>query len=173
MQVFHPRHLVPLNRPETVTGIKLACQRWGFFDDEKDGSPRNDGIVIVSHSNGSVGHGWILKDCPTIAKRSAFMDPIVFCLWEGAVCERFCYRSPRTVSSLTCRAQFNPPGTPELIRPLFFLLQAIKMLLYYFVASEIGIANTIQRVSTLASVAWAFCGDALTSKLPLRILSAL
>jgi hypothetical protein len=67
---------------------------------------------------------------------------------------------------------FDSAGTPELIRPLF-LLQAIEMLLYYFVASEIGIANTIQRVSTLASVAWAFCGDALTSKLPLRILSAL
>jgi hypothetical protein len=152
MQIFHPRHLVPFNRPETVTSIKLACQRWGFFNEETSGSATNDGIVIMSHSNGSVGHGWILKDCPTIAKRSAFVDPIVFCLWEGAVCERFCYRSPRTVSSLDMSEHtFGICWNAEIHPSLFSFLQAMEMLLYYFIASEIGIANTIQRVSTLAS----------------------
>jgi hypothetical protein len=90
MQIFHPRHLVPFSHLETVNSIKLACERWSFFDEAIDTSP-SDGIVIMSHSNGSVGHGWLLKDCPSIAKRSAFVDPIVFCLWEGAICERFCW----------------------------------------------------------------------------------
>jgi hypothetical protein len=68
--------------------------------------------------------------------RSALVDPVVFCLWEGGeflwctlgsladssradVCYNFCYREP-----------YN----------------AIELLLHWFIASEIGIATSIQRV---------------------------
>lgn len=37
----------------------------------------------MSHSNGSVHHGWVLKDAPELVRRSTFVDPVVFSLWEG------------------------------------------------------------------------------------------
>jgi hypothetical protein len=40
----------------------------------------------------------VLKDCPSLARRNTFVDPVVFCLWEGDVCHSFCYRKPATVS---------------------------------------------------------------------------
>lgn len=43
----------------------------------------------------------MLKDCPSLVKRSTFVDPVVFCLWEGDVCHSFCYRQPATVSLLS------------------------------------------------------------------------
>lgn len=64
----------------------------------------------MSHSNGSVAHGWsksvirgtadgsVLKDCPSMTRRNVFVDPVVFLLWEGDVCHSFCYRNPNTVS---------------------------------------------------------------------------
>lgn len=44
----------------------------------------------------------VIKDLPSLAKRSVFVDPVVFCLWEGDVCYNFCYREPKTVSFRCC-----------------------------------------------------------------------
>lgn len=97
------------------------------------------GIAVLSHSNGSIAHGWLIKDCPEMILRNVLVDPVVFCLWEGGefdpwsylsrsadaipfatdVCYNFCYREPHN---------------------------AIELLLHWFIASEIGIANSIQRV---------------------------
>lgn len=33
--------------------------------------------------SGSTAHAWVLKDAPDLAARSLFVDPVVFCLWEG------------------------------------------------------------------------------------------
>lgn len=60
----------------------------------------------------------MLKDAPTLMARSIFVDPVVFCLWEGDVCHSFCYRSPST---------------------------PLELALHYLIASEIGIAHYIQR----------------------------
>ncbi|RXK38174.1 hypothetical protein M231_04548 [Tremella mesenterica] len=111
---FHPRYLKPWSREEMVGSIKGICKRWQFWDEDSEGG----GVSLMSHSNGSVGHSWILKDCPALARRNVFVDPVVFCLWEGDVCYNFCYRKPST---------------------------AMELLLQYFVASEAGIANYIQR----------------------------
>lgn len=94
------------------------CQRWGFWEPGDDGPKGRGGVSLLSHSNGSVHHGWVLKDAPELVRRSCFVDPVVFSLWEGDVCFSFCYRKPR---------------------------KAIELALYYFVASEVGIANYIQR----------------------------
>lgn len=51
---FHPRHLRPFTRQEVVDGVKAICKKWGFWD----GSSRGGGISLLSHSNGSVAHGW-------------------------------------------------------------------------------------------------------------------
>ena len=57
----------------------------------------------------------VLKDCPELTRRNTFVDPVVFCLWEGGqpdihiplvhllislpdICHAFCYRKPATVS---------------------------------------------------------------------------
>ncbi|WRT69556.1 uncharacterized protein IL334_006543 [Kwoniella shivajii] len=115
--LFHHRHLRPWTRQQLVDAMKNICTQWGFWDEGARGSMRG-GVSLLSHSNGSVAHGWILKDCPSLVKRSTFVDPVVFCLWEGDVCYNFCYRKPSS---------------------------AIELLLYYFIASEVGIAHYIQR----------------------------
>lgn len=103
---FHKRHLRPYARKEFVRDVAAACERWGFFSDQgisqvapdnktdrHELEPRREhhlcgrrdkgGVVLLSHSNGSVGHAWLLKDKPEITKRNAFVDPIVFSCWEG------------------------------------------------------------------------------------------
>ncbi|GHJ88728.1 hypothetical protein NliqN6_5130 [Naganishia liquefaciens] len=132
MHIFHPRHLKPPSRGETTAAIRAICARWGFWPAERLSreslaghnargsnvdSPRR-GIVVFSHSNGSIAHGWLIKDCPEMILRSALVDPVVFCLWEGDVCYNFCYREPHNT---------------------------IELLLHWFIASEIGIATSIQR----------------------------
>ncbi|TXT09144.1 hypothetical protein VHUM_02618 [Vanrija humicola] len=116
--IFNRRFLRPWTRAEFTKAIKNACERWGFWTEGVDGAPDQGGVSMLSHSNGSVHHGWILKDIPSLTRRNTFVDPVVFCLWEGDVCYNFCYRKPK---------------------------KPIELLLYYFIASEVGIANYIQR----------------------------
>lgn len=128
-EIFDSRHLKPWTRPELVSMVRTVCQKWGFWTPGQDGRMARGGVSMMSHSNGSVHHGWVLKDAPELVRRSTFVDPVVFSLWEGGellaplmlttdVCFSFCYRKPRA---------------------------ALELLLYYFVASEVGIANYIQR----------------------------
>ena len=145
--VFHPRHLRPWSRTEVVNVMKRICTKWGFWEEGDDETPSKGGVSMLSHSNGSVAHGWrkyrygvvaqadlpVLKDVPSLVKRSTFVDPVVFCLWEGDVCHSFCYRQPATVS----RKPSVSMSADE---------KALELLLYYFIASEVGIANYIQRV---------------------------
>lgn len=88
MHVFHPRHLKPPSRNETVTDIRAICKRWNFWSEDaavrdEGGKPARRGIAILSHSNGSIAHGWLIKDCAEMILRNALVDPVVFCLWEG------------------------------------------------------------------------------------------
>ncbi|TIA95779.1 hypothetical protein E3P96_03759 [Wallemia ichthyophaga] len=73
---------------------------------------------IVSHSFGTIAHTHILKDAPGLVRKSVLLDPVTFCLWEGDLCYRFLYRVPQT---------------------------AMELLMHYFVATETGLANTLQR----------------------------
>lgn len=111
--IFHRRFLEPWTRRELVAAVKEAVTRHGFWDPDFGG-----GVSLLSHSNGSVHHAWVLKDCPEIVQRNTFVDPVVFGMWEGDVCFNFVYRKPR---------------------------EALELLLEYFVATEVGIANYIQR----------------------------
>ncbi|KZS98053.1 hypothetical protein SISNIDRAFT_436884 [Sistotremastrum niveocremeum HHB9708] len=76
------------------------------------------GVTCISHSNGSYAHAWLLKECSHLIKRSCFVDPVTFCSWEGDVCYNFVYKP--------CYSGFN-------------------LLMRYFVGTEIGVANLIQR----------------------------
>lgn len=105
-QPWDPRHLYPTPRKQVVGDLVDACRRWRFYDDQGvtspvqaehdndesdtgdrldrlDGPRENGGVILLSHSNGSVAHTWILKDVPGLTKRNALVDPVVFCSWEG------------------------------------------------------------------------------------------
>ena len=106
-QFWDPRHLQPTPRKQFVGDLLEACKRWNFYNergivtpmrqdfdgdinsdaserlDHLDGTRKNGGVVLLSHSNGSVAHTWMLKDVPGLTKRNALVDPVVFCSWEG------------------------------------------------------------------------------------------
>ena len=79
----------------------------------------------------------VLKRCPAMISRNTFIDPVCFCLWEGDICHSFCYREPKTVCAKTYCIMIAHD-------------QALEVLLFYFVACEVGIANYIQRVRKLS-----------------------
>ena len=60
----------------------------------------------------------MLKVHPEAIYKSCFVDPVTFCSWEGDVCYNFIYRK--------CS-------------------NAIELLMSYFVGTELGVANLLQR----------------------------
>ncbi|KAG8975875.1 hypothetical protein FRB90_009386, partial [Tulasnella sp. 427] len=107
--ILHPTHVIPLSRDQWVNGLRMLIEklRW----DE-------DGVTMVSHSKGSLVHTWMLKSHPELIKRSCFVDPVCFCLWEGDLAWNFVYRRP---------------------------INAIHLIMKYFAATEPGIALAVQR----------------------------
>ncbi|GAA5949001.1 hypothetical protein JCM21900_003168 [Sporobolomyces salmonicolor] len=76
------------------------------------------GATVLSHSNGTIVHGWLVKDCPQLVARSCFVDAVCFCLWEPWVCYNFLYSKTS--------------------RPIEYLMR-------YFVSRELGIAVMLSR----------------------------
>ena len=56
--IFHPWHLRPWTRKETVEGMKAICTRWGFWEDGGSKGRAKGGVSMLSHSNGSIAHSW-------------------------------------------------------------------------------------------------------------------
>ena len=126
MSFFHPQHLHPPNKTGTNRGLRALVAKWGF----------EDGITVVSHSNGTIVHGWLLKESPDLVKRSCFVDPVTFCLYEPFIAHNFLYRKPTT---------------------------GIQVLMQYYVARELGIALMLQRYfDWSANITWAEEIPALT-----------
>lgn len=69
MSFFHPEHRRPPSKIGTTKALAALVQKWGF----------EDGLTVVSHSNGTIVHGWLLKVVPELVKRSCFIDPVTFC----------------------------------------------------------------------------------------------
>ncbi|KAF8165274.1 hypothetical protein B0H34DRAFT_649014 [Crassisporium funariophilum] len=134
---FHRDFLNPLNRHQMAKGMAELLEKLGWVtlgaenekarnmecEDEKDAmsvsfEESQRGVTLLSHSNGSYTHAWMLKGYPEIIARSCFVDPVTFCSWEGDVCYNFFYRPAKT---------------------------GIELLMRYFVASEIGVSNLLQR----------------------------
>ncbi|KAF9483591.1 hypothetical protein BDN70DRAFT_911181 [Pholiota conissans] len=80
--------------------------------------PNQRGITMISHSNGSYIHAWMLKGYAELIGRSCFIDPVTFCSWEGDVCYNFLYRPCTT---------------------------GMELIIRYFVGTELGVANLLQR----------------------------
>ncbi|KAF8529187.1 hypothetical protein BU17DRAFT_37601 [Hysterangium stoloniferum] len=107
--IFHPRFLEPLSGRESVEGLTAAIHKLGWED---------SGVDILSHSNGTFFHSWMLKAKPEFVKRSCFVDPVTFCSWEGDVCYNFIYQ--RCVTG-------------------------VELLMRYYVGAELGVVNVLQR----------------------------
>ncbi|KXN89654.1 hypothetical protein AN958_05521 [Leucoagaricus sp. SymC.cos] len=133
---FHPRFLVPVTRHQMADNIARVLDKLGWAHLEKETDEDTDlesedeesvkqdllqerrGVTMLSHSNGTYVHAWMLKAHPNMLARSCFVDPVTFCQWEGDVCYKFIYRPAMTGFELVMR---------------------------YFVGSEIGVANLLQR----------------------------
>lgn len=86
-------------------------------------------VTVLSHSNGTMVAGWLLRAAPEMCARNILVDPVSFCLWQGSVCYAFVYRQWATF---------------------------IEVLLGYFVAREVGVAHTIGRCFIWSDMAlWA------------------
>ncbi|KAH7105511.1 hypothetical protein BKA62DRAFT_689909 [Auriculariales sp. MPI-PUGE-AT-0066] len=106
--IFHRNHLRPMDKQDMVNTLHGLLESLGWTE---------HGVTILSHSNGSIPHAWMVKEHPQVIRRSCFVDPVVFTTWEGDVCHNFVYRPPH---------------------------DAITLLMRYFVGCEVGIAQTIQ-----------------------------
>ncbi|KAJ3493881.1 hypothetical protein NLJ89_g10917 [Agrocybe chaxingu] len=134
--LFHPHFLKPLSRTQMAERLAGLIQElgWATLSNESDVETEEDevastlvekpqkGVTVVSHSNGSYVHAWMLKGYSEIIARSCFVDPVTFCSWEGDVCYNFFYRPCMTSS-----------------------LQGMELIIRYFVGTEIGVANLLQR----------------------------
>ncbi|KAF9464478.1 hypothetical protein BDZ94DRAFT_1216623 [Collybia nuda] len=134
--IFHPQFLKPMTKYQMANRLARLMEKLGWVflyqspkressgehEEEKEITSliveRNKGVTMISHSNGSYIHAWMLKIYPSIVSRSCFVDPVTFCSWEGDVCYNFIYRPCRT---------------------------GIELLMRYFVGTEIGVANLLQR----------------------------
>ncbi|KAH9482722.1 hypothetical protein JR316_0004822 [Psilocybe cubensis] len=132
---FHSDFLLPPSRHQMADRLANLLQNldWVDLDDnieekyqgynERASSPlripkAKRGVTLISHSNGSYAHAWVLKGHPDIVARSCFVDPVTFCSWEGDVCYNFFYRPCMT---------------------------GMELLMRYFVGTEIGVVNLLQR----------------------------
>jgi pimeloyl-ACP methyl ester carboxylesterase len=133
--IFHPKYLDPMPRKQTTKTLASLFVSLGWADLEPNTSNtralkdkeieldhaldvKKSGVTLLSHSNGTFVHAWLLKDYPHIVTRSCFVDPVTFSCWEGDVCRNFFYK--------TCTT-----GTELLVR--------------YFVGTEMGVVNLLQK----------------------------
>jgi len=121
--IMHPRYLRPMSRRDmarTLAGL-LDMLGWAKWADKEDAVEKDDipmGVTMLSHSNGSFAHAWMLKHYPSMVTRSCFVDPVVFCSWEGDLCYNFIYRRCST---------------------------GVELIIKFFVGTELGVANFLQR----------------------------
>jgi hypothetical protein len=94
--IWHPRFLCPLDRHQTADLLAGLLRALGWVPPEAEGSSDEGSqgaekveekakVTVISHSNGSYVHAWLLKHSNMVA-RSCFVDPVSFCLWEGGRC---------------------------------------------------------------------------------------
>ncbi|TFY78761.1 hypothetical protein EWM64_g5252 [Hericium alpestre] len=149
-QLFHPTFLTPKGRKETAELMRAILLELGWVDEvAEEDLPKNaaaagksnkpKGVTMLSHSNGSYTHAWILKAYPEMITRSCFVDPVTFCSWEGG--EEISYNDSSCARTLT------------IVKPTDVCYNFIyrrchnglQLVMRYFVGMELGVANLLQR----------------------------
>lgn len=105
--IFSRYFLEPPSKDEQASSLISISKRHNFSR-----------CATLSHSNGTMVLGWLLRTAPELFVRNILVDPVSFCLWEGSVCYSFIHRRWAT---------------------------GIEVLLGYFVSRELGVAHTIAR----------------------------
>ena len=88
-QIFHRDFLAPKGRQETAAALRALLVELGWTPVDggaaggRGAKAREGRITLMSHSNGSFVHAWLLKAHPELFRRSCFVDPVTFCSWEG------------------------------------------------------------------------------------------
>ncbi|UZJ54002.1 hypothetical protein CBS101457_003322 [Exobasidium rhododendri] len=108
--IFDPsNHLQPFQHHEFTALFRRVFRREGWTQ---------SGVTVLSHSNGTLLHSWLLKSAGEFIKRSCFVDPVCLQLWVPHIVGNFLYIRPKT---------------------------GVMKLISYFVASELGTANMLFR----------------------------
>lgn len=107
-QAWHPRFLRAPTATEFVAAIESGAVAASI----------HSGAAVVSHSNGTMQHGWLARRLPGLCAQNVLVDPVSLKLWEGDVCHSFLHREWRTSGDV---------------------------LLGFAVARELGVARTISR----------------------------
>lgn len=69
MEIFSNRFLKPPTELEMISDFKELIQKWSFHQ---------TGLELLSHSNGTVISGWIIKAFPELIRRTCLIDPVCF-----------------------------------------------------------------------------------------------
>ncbi|KAI5478522.1 ATP-dependent DNA helicase [Pseudohyphozyma bogoriensis] len=131
MSFFHPSYLKAKDEKEYVEDLRKIVELWGFEE---------SGVTVLSHSKGTIVHSWLLKAMPESIKRSCFIDPVVFCLWEPYVCHNFIHKPAKTAREILMRHVLLSPASQFQSTNL-----SLPPFNSYFVSRELGIALTLQR----------------------------
>lgn len=75
-------------------------------------------VIAAGHSFGSIPAGWLATGRPWLVAQCVFVEPVCFLLCFPDVCYNFLYRPPTTI---------------------------MEFLIYYFVATEATVNNTLKR----------------------------
>lgn len=110
MSFFEKAYHSPPDQATLTQSLERMMKRLKF--DEAGGA------TVLSHSNGTIVHAWLVKHAPQLCARNCFVDAVCFCLWEPFVCYNFLYSQPKT---------------------------PIEYLMRYFVSRELGIAIMLSR----------------------------
>jgi len=118
--IFDPyNHLHPITHQEFTTLLRRVFRQEGWT---------HSGVTVLSHSNGTTLHTWLLKSAGDFVKRSCFVDPVCFQLWVPFIIGNFLYNRPKS---------------------------GVMKLISYFVARELGTANLLYRhYDWSASLLW-------------------
>ncbi|KAH9853506.1 hypothetical protein C2E23DRAFT_728408 [Lenzites betulinus] len=148
--IMHPRFLRPMSKQEMTSCLAGLLAELGWVDlDEPPPKPRGwkrrartaakaktdesyipKGVTMFSHSNGSFSHAWMLKTYPWMITRSCFVDPVIFCPWEGG---ELCSSQGCLCLDLCYNFIYKP------------CQDGMDLIIRYFVGTELGVANSIQR----------------------------
>ncbi|GAA6010902.1 hypothetical protein JCM11491_004592 [Sporobolomyces phaffii] len=110
MSFFERAYHQPPDQKTLTESLERTMKRLKF--------DRAGGATVLSHSNGTIVHAWLVKHAPELCARNCFVDAVCFCLWEPFVCYNFLYSQPKT---------------------------PIEYLMRYFVSRELGIAVMLSR----------------------------
>ncbi|KAK4700679.1 hypothetical protein P7C70_g5569, partial [Phenoliferia sp. Uapishka_3] len=126
MSIFDTAYLTPPDASACNTSLKALAKL--TFLARQDNRFEDQGFTTLSHSNGTIVHGWLLKGSPNLIRRSLIVDPVCFALWEPHLPYQFLYA---------------PAKAP------------MSHLMRYFVSRELGVANVLQRhFDWISSVLW-------------------